>query len=205
MNLIHSWRPFITQNVRKPILCVLSESYTATDALPPILPACRQPLLPACMFITWDTIHHPRLFFPEYLFVMRGVREPRFHCMHIAMSIVSGRMHSAFHIKSHPYQSSYSTFPYSRNGWSIVDIGSWKRKSQHTWQPLLVPTANQLWCGSTQNDVITPVIATPSETAGHINMIHIPIKDLEYTALRFIMRNWKIWAWGGIVVKVLHY
>jgi hypothetical protein len=26
---------------------VLSESYTATDALPPILPAYRQPLLPA--------------------------------------------------------------------------------------------------------------------------------------------------------------
>jgi hypothetical protein len=31
--------------------CVMSESYTATDALPPILPACRQPLLP---FITQD-------------------------------------------------------------------------------------------------------------------------------------------------------
>jgi hypothetical protein len=32
--------------------CVLSESYTATDALPPILPACDQPLLPACVFVT---------------------------------------------------------------------------------------------------------------------------------------------------------
>jgi hypothetical protein len=31
--------------------CVLSESYTATDALPPILPACRQPLLLACVFV----------------------------------------------------------------------------------------------------------------------------------------------------------
>jgi hypothetical protein len=48
---------------------VLSESYTATDALPPILPACRQPLLPACVFVTGDTVRHPRLFFPEYLFV----------------------------------------------------------------------------------------------------------------------------------------
>jgi hypothetical protein len=50
--------------------CVLSESYTATDALPPILPACRQPLLPACVFVTRD------FFLPENLFVMRGVREP---------------------------------------------------------------------------------------------------------------------------------
>jgi hypothetical protein len=32
--------------------CVLSESYTATDALPLILPACCQPLLLACMFVT---------------------------------------------------------------------------------------------------------------------------------------------------------
>jgi hypothetical protein len=32
--------------------CVLSKSYAATDALPPILPACRQPLLPACVFVT---------------------------------------------------------------------------------------------------------------------------------------------------------
>jgi hypothetical protein len=42
--------------------CVLSECYTATDALPPILPACRQPLLPACVFVTRDTIRHPRRF-----------------------------------------------------------------------------------------------------------------------------------------------
>jgi hypothetical protein len=40
---------------------VLSERYTATDALPPILPACRQPLLPACVFVTRDTVRHPRL------------------------------------------------------------------------------------------------------------------------------------------------
>jgi hypothetical protein len=46
-NLIRFWRLFVTRNVRKPKLCVLSESYTATDALPPIPPACRQPLLPA--------------------------------------------------------------------------------------------------------------------------------------------------------------
>jgi hypothetical protein len=42
--------------------CVLSESYTATDALPPIFPACRQPLLPACVFVTRDTVRHPRRF-----------------------------------------------------------------------------------------------------------------------------------------------
>jgi hypothetical protein len=40
--------------------CVLSERYTATDALPPILPACRQPLcwlacsLLETLFITRD-------------------------------------------------------------------------------------------------------------------------------------------------------
>jgi hypothetical protein len=43
--------------------CVLSESYTATDALPPILSACRQPLLPTCVFVTRDTLCHPRRFF----------------------------------------------------------------------------------------------------------------------------------------------
>jgi hypothetical protein len=43
--------------------CVLSESYTATDALLPILPACRQPLLLACVFVTQNTVRHPRLFF----------------------------------------------------------------------------------------------------------------------------------------------
>jgi hypothetical protein len=93
-NLIRSWSPFVTRNVRKPKLlwshgvlfnnilkkqqntmkfkrrhsefeqgCVLSESYTATDALPPILPACRQPLLPTCVIVTRDTVRHPRLFF----------------------------------------------------------------------------------------------------------------------------------------------
>jgi hypothetical protein len=82
-NLIRSWRPFVTRNIRKPKLykkpqntmkfkrrcgefeqgCVLSEGYTATDALPPILPACRQPLLPACVFVTRDTVRHPRSFF----------------------------------------------------------------------------------------------------------------------------------------------
>jgi hypothetical protein len=61
--------------------CVLSESYTATDALPPIFPACCQPLLPACVFVTRDTVRHPRLFCSENLFVMRGVREQRFHCI----------------------------------------------------------------------------------------------------------------------------
>jgi hypothetical protein len=57
--------------------CVLSESYTATDALPPILPAC-------CwlVFVTRDPVRHPRLFFfSENLFVNRFVREPKFHCL----------------------------------------------------------------------------------------------------------------------------
>jgi hypothetical protein len=58
--------------------CVLSESYTATDALPLILPACRQPLLPAYVLVTRDAVHHPRLFFfPENLFVNRSVRDGR--------------------------------------------------------------------------------------------------------------------------------
>jgi hypothetical protein len=70
-NLIRSWRPFVTRNVRKLKLCVLSESYTATDDLPPILPACRQPLLPACVFVTRDTVRHPIRFF----FFRKFVRE----------------------------------------------------------------------------------------------------------------------------------
>jgi hypothetical protein len=57
--------------------CVLSESYKATDALPPIFPACRQPLLPACMFITRDTVRHPSLFCLENLFVNRFVHDER--------------------------------------------------------------------------------------------------------------------------------
>jgi hypothetical protein len=52
--------------------CVLGESYTATDALPPILPACHQPLLLACVFVTRDNVTD--------LFIIRSVREPRFHC-----------------------------------------------------------------------------------------------------------------------------
>jgi hypothetical protein len=77
-NLIRSWRPFVIRNVRKPKLCVLSQSYTATDALPPILPACRQPLSPACVFVTRDTVRHPRrFFFPDNLFVNRFVRDER--------------------------------------------------------------------------------------------------------------------------------
>jgi hypothetical protein len=48
--------------------CVLSESYTVTDALPPILPACRKQLL----------LHrHPRFFFPENLLVNQFVRDER--------------------------------------------------------------------------------------------------------------------------------
>jgi hypothetical protein len=65
----------VTRNVRKPKLCVLSESYTTTDALPPILPACRQLLLLACVFVTRD------VFCSENFFVNRFIREPRFHCI----------------------------------------------------------------------------------------------------------------------------
>jgi hypothetical protein len=57
--------------------CVLSESYTATDALPPILPACRQPLLPACLFVTRDTSSPETFFCSENLFVNRFVRYER--------------------------------------------------------------------------------------------------------------------------------
>jgi hypothetical protein len=35
--------------------CVLSESYTATDALPPILPACR-PQIPYGCTAVWDPV-----------------------------------------------------------------------------------------------------------------------------------------------------
>lgn len=35
-------------------------------------------------------------------------------------------------------------------------IGSWKRRSQQTNIPALVPTVSQLWQGSTTKDVITP-------------------------------------------------
>jgi hypothetical protein len=47
--------------------CVLSESYTVTDALPLIPSACRQPLLLACVFITRDTVRHLRLFFGKFV------------------------------------------------------------------------------------------------------------------------------------------
>jgi hypothetical protein len=84
-NLIRSWRPFFSRNVRKPKLCVLSESYTATDSLPPIIPACRQPLLPVCVCVTRDTVTRD-VFFRKICswwqaFVMTGVREPRFLCI----------------------------------------------------------------------------------------------------------------------------
>jgi hypothetical protein len=56
--------------------CVLSESYTATDDLPPLLPACGRPLLAACVFVTRDTVRNPRrFFFSENLFVNRFVRD----------------------------------------------------------------------------------------------------------------------------------
>jgi hypothetical protein len=42
--------------------CVLNESYTAADALPLILPACHQLVLPACVFVTRDTVLHLRHF-----------------------------------------------------------------------------------------------------------------------------------------------
>jgi hypothetical protein len=58
--------------------CVMSESYTAIDALLPILLACCQQLLLACMFVTRDTVCHLRLFIaPETLFVNRFVSDER--------------------------------------------------------------------------------------------------------------------------------
>jgi hypothetical protein len=99
MNLICSWMLFVTRNVRKTktilyyLIIYLKNhktqwnsregtanssrhvywaSHTETDALLPILPACRQPLLPACVFVTWDIVHHLRLFCSENLFVNWG-------------------------------------------------------------------------------------------------------------------------------------
>jgi hypothetical protein len=63
--------------------CVLSERYTATDALPLILPACRQPLLPACVFVTRDTVHHPRLFSGKV------VREPICSWTKVTLYVIS--------------------------------------------------------------------------------------------------------------------
>jgi hypothetical protein len=110
-NLIRSWRPFVTRNVCKLKLCVLSESYTATDAVPPILPACRQLLLPACVFITRDTVHHLRLFFWKIcswtdLFAMRGVGEPRFHC-----TIFSGFLDFTFFVTDSSWRHHLHTVP----------------------------------------------------------------------------------------------
>jgi hypothetical protein len=59
--------------------CVLSENYTATEALPPILPACHQPLLPVSVYVTRDTVHRTRLLCSENLLVMKGDRKPMFH------------------------------------------------------------------------------------------------------------------------------
>jgi hypothetical protein len=117
-NLIRSWRPFVTQNVRKPKLlwshsvlfnnilkkpqntmkfkrrhrefkqrCVLSESYTATDALPVILPAFRQPLLPACVFVTRDTVTQD-VFCSENLFVNWFVRDERHSWTEVPLYII---------------------------------------------------------------------------------------------------------------------
>jgi hypothetical protein len=72
-----------------------------------------------------------------------------------------------FLIKSPPCTSSYCMFLYSRTGWSMVDMRSWKRKSQQMWKPLLVPTASQLWCGSRQNEVISPVTFWNCDTYKH--------------------------------------
>jgi hypothetical protein len=77
--------------------CVLSESYGASDAPPLILPAYRQLLLPACVFVTRDTVCQPRHFlFGKFVRELncsrRGVREPRFHCIlphPITLSMIS--------------------------------------------------------------------------------------------------------------------
>jgi hypothetical protein len=68
--------------------CVLSECYTATDALPPILPACRQPLLSASCLLLETPFVTQDVFCSGNLFVMRGVRELRFHCI-IFLAVVA--------------------------------------------------------------------------------------------------------------------
>jgi hypothetical protein len=55
----------------------------ATDTPAPILSACCQSLLPACVFVIRDTVRHARRFCSEKLFVNGGVREPRFQCIYI--------------------------------------------------------------------------------------------------------------------------
>jgi hypothetical protein len=75
--------------------CVLSESYTATDTLPPILPACCQPLLPACVFVTWDVVCHPR----RFLFG-KFVREPI--CSLWEAFVIRGSTVLAFHWGCNP-------------------------------------------------------------------------------------------------------
>jgi hypothetical protein len=59
--------------------CVLSESYTATGALPPILPACRQRCCRLACSLRETPFVTRGVFCSENLFVNRFVREPRFH------------------------------------------------------------------------------------------------------------------------------
>jgi hypothetical protein len=66
--------------------CVLRESYTATDALPPILPACRQL---ACSLLETTFVTRDFLF-SENLFVNWFVHEPRFHCVRFLLTICNG-------------------------------------------------------------------------------------------------------------------
>jgi hypothetical protein len=136
--------------------CVLSESYT-TDALPPILSACRQPLLPACVFVTRDIAHHPKRFFvPKIcswtdLFVMRGVREPKFHCTCMpplkTVSIQQASTHPSFHsvhvitTRIKPRQLNVynsQTLPIAQSWrWQLALYGSaFKKENSYTLLPL---------------------------------------------------------------------
>lgn len=76
-------------------------------------------------------------------------------------------------------------------GWERFVIGSWKRRSQQTNIPALVPTVSQLWQGSTTKDVITP----SRQTRNHDwrNLSDQRIKQYRnYPSLACLNVNWPI-------------
>jgi hypothetical protein len=79
-NLIHSWRPFVIQNVRKQKLCVLSkvtQQLTLSCRYSQLVAICCCRL--ACLLLETPFVTRD-IFCSENLFVMKGVCEPRFHC-----------------------------------------------------------------------------------------------------------------------------
>jgi hypothetical protein len=79
--------------------CVLSQSKPATDTPAPILSACGQLLLPVCVFVIRDTVRNPWRFCLENLFVNRGLRKPRPHCIYVELlaktEILTSYIHGA--------------------------------------------------------------------------------------------------------------